>query len=180
MFLDLVLNALNHAEYSGNGNVAPEPVSRKLSCAAMGPTTTLSKSAAMTTEMDARFTVFPPLEWGGIGRIVPSGTITGSLQDRCDEATGAIGGAAAKGPPRKALAASPLFSAGPAESGIAHAVTPVLDVTGEATQKCLVRVDLDHEVVPAETAIERPCLAHTLAGAQAVRRGPVIVGIAHG
>jgi hypothetical protein len=54
MVFCLALKALNHAEYSGKGKVAPEPVSLKLSCAREGVEVKASSGRARVSE---RFTL---------------------------------------------------------------------------------------------------------------------------
>jgi hypothetical protein len=54
MVFCLALKALNHAEYSGKGKVAPEPVSLKLSCAREGLEVKTSSGRARASE---RFTL---------------------------------------------------------------------------------------------------------------------------
>src|SRR5262245_15706622 len=53
----LLLKALNHAEYSGNGNVAPEPVSRTLSCEITGVAEAIRTTTAAASEVRERVTL---------------------------------------------------------------------------------------------------------------------------
>src|SRR5262245_11047281 len=53
-----------------------------------------------------------------------------------------------------------------AQGRVAHAVTTVFEMTGEATQKARIRIGHDREVVPAKAILELPLLADALSRAQ--------------